>query len=233
MVTGLTPAFADISERLSERLWVVIAFVVGLSLLLMTAVFRSVVVAVKAAVMNLLSVAAAYGVMVVVFQWGWGAELLGLPHAVPVSSWVPILMFTILFGLSMDYQVFLLSRIREDYLATGEPRRSVVRGLASTGRVITSAAAIMIAVFIGFALDADPTVKMMGVGMATAVLIDATVVRMVLVPATMSLLGPANWWLPSWLDRILPRLDVDGQTYDVIGAGPARSGDGTRVPEPV
>jgi len=233
MVTGLTPAFADISERLSERLWVVIAFVVGLSLLLMTAVFRSVVVAVKAAVMNLLSVAAAYGVMVVVFQWGWGAQLLGLPHAVPVSSWVPILMFTILFGLSMDYQVFLLSRIREDYLATGEPRRSVVRGLASTGRVITSAAAIMIAVFIGFALDADPTVKMMGVGMATAVLIDATVVRMVLVPATMSLLGPANWWLPSWLDRILPRLDVDGQTYDVIGAGPARSGDGTRVPEPV
>jgi RND superfamily putative drug exporter len=199
----------------------------------MTAVFRSVVVAVKAAVMNLLSVAAAYGVMVVVFQWGWGAMLLGLPHAVPVSSWVPILMFTILFGLSMDYQVFLLSRIREDYLATGEPRRSVVRGLASTGRVITSAAAIMIAVFIGFALDADPTVKMMGVGMATAVLIDATVVRMVLVPATMSLLGPANWWLPSWLDRILPRLDVDGQTYDVIGAGPARSGDGTRVPEPV
>jgi RND superfamily putative drug exporter len=233
MVTGLTPAFADISERLSERLWVVIAFVVGLSLLLMTAVFRSVVVAVKAAVMNLLSVAAAYGVMVVVFQWGWGAQLLGLPHAVPVSSWVPILMFTILFGLSMDYQVFLLSRIREDYLATGEPRRSVVRGLASTGRVITSAAAIMIAVFIGFALDADPTVKMMGVGMATAVLIDATVVRMVLVPATMSLLGPANWWLPSWLDRILPRLDVDGQTDDVIGAGPARSGDGTRVPEPV
>ena len=233
MVTGLTPAFADISERLSERLWVVIAFVVGLSLLLMTAVFRSVVVAVKAAVMNLLSVAAAYGVMVVVFQWGWGAELLGLPHAVPVSSWVPILMFTILFGLSMDYQVFLLSRIREDYLATGEPRRSVVRGLAATGRVITSAAAIMIAVFIGFALDADPTVKMMGVGMATAVLIDATVVRMVLVPATMSLLGPANWWLPSWLDRILPRLDVDGHADPVIGAGPARSGDGTRVPEPV
>jgi RND superfamily putative drug exporter len=233
MVTGLTPAFADISERLSERLWVVIAFVVGLSLLLMTAVFRSVVVAVKAAVMNLLSVAAAYGVMVMVFQWGWGAELLGLPHAVPVSSWVPILMFTILFGLSMDYQVFLLSRIREDYLATGEPRRSVVRGLAATGRVITSAAAIMIAVFIGFALDADPTVKMMGVGMATAVLIDATVVRMVLVPATMSLLGPANWWLPTWLDRILPRLDVDGHPDAGIGAGPARSGDGSRVPEPV
>jgi RND superfamily putative drug exporter len=184
--------------------------VVGLSLLLLTVVFRSVVVAVKAAVMNLLSVAAAYGVMVAIFQWGWGAELLGLPGAVPVSSWVPILMFTILFGLSMDYEVFLLSRVREDWLATGDPRRSVVRGLASTGRVITSAAAIMIAVFAGFGLDPDVTVKMMGVGMATAVLIDATIIRMVLVPATMSLLGPANWWLPGWLDRILPRVDLEG-----------------------
>ena len=228
-VTGLTAAFADISKRLADRLWLVIAFVVGLSLLLMTAVFRSVVVAAKAAVMNLLSVAAAYGVMVVVFQWGWGAELLGLPHAVPVSSWVPILMFAILFGLSMDYQVFLLSRIREDYLRTGEARRSVIRGLASTGRVITCAAAIMIAVFTGFALDADPTVKMMGVGMATAVLIDASIVRMVLVPATMSLLGSANWWLPSWLDRMLPHLDVDGHLPSTVTA---TGGDG-RVPEPV
>ena len=130
-MTGLTAVFADISDRLADRLWVVIAFVVGVSLLLLTAAFRSVVVAVKAAAMNLLSVAAAYGVMVAVFQWGWGAELLGLPHAVPVSSWVPILMFTILFGLSMDYQVFLLSRIREDYLATGDATGSVVRGLAA------------------------------------------------------------------------------------------------------
>jgi putative drug exporter of the RND superfamily len=227
LVTGLTPTFADISDRLAERLWVVIAFVVGVSVLLMTAVFRSPVVAVKAAVMNLLSVAAAYGVMVMIFQWGWGATLLGLPHAVPISSWVPILMFTILFGLSMDYQVFLLSRIREDYLATGDPRRSVIRGLASTGRVITCAAAIMIAVFIGFGLDADPTVKMMGVGMATAVLIDATVVRMVLVPATMSLLGRANWWLPGWLDRVLPHLDVDGHLPHAVAASP-----GPRITEP-
>ncbi len=211
MVTGLTATFADIADRLAERLWWVVAFVVTLSVLLLTVIFRAPVVALKAAAVNLLSVAAAYGVMVAVFQWGWGAELLGLPHAVPVSSWVPILMFTILFGLSMDYQVFLLSRIREDYLATGDPRRSVVRGLASTGRVITSAAAIMIAVFLGFALDADPTVKMMGFGMAVAVLIDATVVRMVLVPATMALLGRANWWLPRWLDRVLPHLDVEGR----------------------
>ncbi len=216
MITGLTPALADIADRLSDRLWVVIAFVVGISILLLAAVFRSVVIPLKAAALNLLSVAAAYGVMVVVFQWGWGAELLGLPHAGPISSWVPILMFAILFGLSMDYQVFLLSRIREDYLATGDPHGSVVRGLSSTGRVITSAAAIMVAVFIGFGLDADPTVKMMGVGMAVAVLIDATVVRLVLVPATMTLLGSANWWLPAWLDRMLPKLDVDG--HDPAGA---------------
>lgn len=216
-VTGLTPVFADISDRLADRLWVVIAFVVGVSLLLLTAAFRSVIVSVKAAAMNLLSVAAAYGVMVVVFQWGWGAELLGLPHAVPISSWVPILMFTILFGLSMDYQVFLLSRIREDYLATDDPRGSVVRGLAGTGRVITCAAAIMVAVFVGFGLDADPVVKMMGIGMAVAVLIDATVVRMVLVAATMSILGRANWWLPGWLDRVLPHLDTEGAAPTVRG----------------
>jgi putative drug exporter of the RND superfamily len=232
MVTGLTATFADIADRLAERLWWVVAFVVTLSVLLLTVVFRAPVVALKAAVLNLLSVAAAYGVMVAIFQWGWGAELVGLPHAVPVSSWVPILMFTILFGLSMDYQVFLLSRIREDYLATGDPRRSVVRGLASTGRVITSAAAIMIAVFLGFALDADPTVKMMGVGMAVAVLIDATLVRMVLVPATMALLGSANWWLPGWLDRVLPHLDVEGPGAARRAAAPtsARLTDGTAGP---
>lgn len=219
-VTGLTPVFADISDRLAERLWLVVAFVVGLSLVLLTIVFRSIVVSLKAAAMNLLSVAAAYGVMVAVFQWGWGAELLGLPHAVPVSSWMPILMFTILFGLSMDYEVFLLSRVREDWLATGDPRGSVVRGLASTGRVITSAAAIMVAVFAGFAMEPDVTVKQLGVGLATAVLIDATVVRMILVPATMALLGRANWWLPGWLDRLLPHLDVEGDA----GAVPAPAG---------
>jgi RND superfamily putative drug exporter len=230
MVTGLTPVFADISQRLADRLWLVVAFVVGLSLLLLTAVFRSIVVAAKAAVMNLLSVAAAYGVMVAVFQWGWGAELLGLPGPVPVSSWVPILMFTILFGLSMDYEVFLLSRIREDWLATGDPHGSVVRGLAATGRVITSAAAIMIAVFVGFGLDPNVTVKMMGVGMAVAVLLDATIVRMVLVPSTMSLLGRANWYLPRWLDRALPHLDVEGRAPATSGpvaesTAPARAGE--------
>ncbi|MFW6689491.1 MMPL family transporter [Streptomyces sp. MAR4 CNX-425] len=207
--TGVVAIFADISDRLAVRLWVVIPFVVGLSLVLLTVLFRAPVVALKAAVMNLLSVAAAYGVMTVVFQTDTGARLLGLPHDVPVSSWVPILMFTILFGLSMDYEVFLLSRIREDWLATGDPHGSVVRGLAATGRVITSAAAIMIAVFTGFAIDPDVTVKMIGVGMAVAVLADATIVRMVLVPATMTLLGRANWWLPRWADRLLPELHLE------------------------
>ncbi|WP_338889858.1 MMPL family transporter [Rhodococcus sovatensis] len=196
IATGVTPVFADITDRVAERIWLVVAFVVALSVVLLTVVFRSIVVAVKAAAMNLMSVAAAYGVMVALFQWGWGAELLGLPHAVPVSSWVPILMFTILFGLSMDYEVFLLSRIRELWLHSGDAHSSVVDGVASTGRVITSAAAIMVAVFLGFALDADVTIKMMGVGLATAVLVDATIVRMVLVPSTMTLLGQWNWWNP-------------------------------------
>ncbi|MFC5000417.1 MMPL family transporter [Dactylosporangium cerinum] len=206
LVTGLVAVFADISDRLADRLWVVVAFVVALSLLLLTVLFRAPVVAVKAAVMNLLSVAAAYGVMTAVFQTDAGARAVGLPHAVPVSSWVPILLFTVLFGLSMDYEVFLLSRVREDWLLTGDAQGSVVRGLSATGRVISGAAAIMVAVFVGFALDPDVTVKMTGVGMAAAVLIDATLVRLVLVPATMSLLGRANWWLPGWLDRLLPHV---------------------------
>lgn len=213
-VTGLTPVFADISDRLADRLWLVIAVVVILAVVLLTCVFRAPIVAVKAAAMNLLSVAAAYGVMVAVFQWGWGATLLGLPHAVPVSSWVPILMFTILFGLSMDYEVFLLSRVRELWLRSGDAHDSVITGLAATGRVITSAGAIMVAVFAGFAMDSDITVKMMGVGLATAVLIDVTIVRMVLVPATMSILGSANWWIPGWLDRILPELDIEGSEVE-------------------
>ncbi|GAA3392018.1 MMPL family transporter [Cryptosporangium minutisporangium] len=207
-ITGLTAVFRDIAALLSDRLWLVVGVVVALSLVFLLVMFRSVVVPVKAAAMNLLSIAAAYGVITVVFQWGWGAELLGLPHAVPVSTWVPLLMFAVLFGLSMDYEVFLLSRIREDWLRTGDAHGSVVRGLAATGRVITGAALIMVAVFVGFGLDPDVTVKMIGVGMATAVAVDATIVRMVLVPATMALLGRANWWLPGWLDRILPKVDL-------------------------
>ena len=212
--------FSDISTMLNERMWLVIGFVVAVSMLLLAMVFRSVLVPLKAALMNLLSIGAAYGVLVMVFQWGWGVELLGLDHAMPVSSWVPILIFAILFGLSMDYEVFLLSRVRENWLATGDPHGSVIRGLSDTGRVISSAAAIMVAVFLGFASEVDVVVKMLGLGMATAIFLDATVVRMVLVPATMSLMGRWNWWVPGWLDRLLPTIDVEGSDLDTPVAAP-------------
>jgi RND superfamily putative drug exporter len=214
-LTGGTPFFADISQMLAERLWLVIAFVVAVSVLLLAMVFRSVVIPVKAAAMNLLSIAAAYGVTTAVFQWGWATDLLGLDHSLAVSSWVPILMFAILFGLSMDYEVFLLSRIREDWEQTGDAHGSVVRGLASTGRVISAAAAIMVAVFLGFASEVDVVVKQLGVGMAAAILLDATVVRMVLVPATMSLLGEWNWWVPRWLARVLPTIRAEVTDADL------------------
>ena len=214
-VTGTTPMFADISGMLSERLWIVVGFVVSVSVLLLAMMFRSVVVPVKAAVMNLLSIAASYGVLTAVFQWGWGGSLLGVDHAVAVSSWIPILNFAILFGLSMDYEVFLLSRIREDWLRTGDAKGSVERGLAATGRVISSAAAIMVVVFLGFSTEADTVVKQLGFGMAVAILLDATVVRMVLVPATMTLLGKWNWWLPAWLDRLLPTIDAEKGDVDL------------------
>jgi RND superfamily putative drug exporter len=208
-ITGQTPVLADITDLLAERLWLVIGFVVGVSVLLLTLAFRAPVVALKAAVMNLLSIGAAYGVVVAVFSWGWGRQLFGLDQDVPVSSWLPILMFAVAFGLSMDYEVFLLGRVREEWRRTGDPRGSVVAGLAATGRLITAAAAIMVAVFLGFASEGDLVLKQVGAGLAVAILVDATVVRMVLVPATMALLGRWNWWLPAWLDRLLPHLDVE------------------------
>ena len=203
-VGGQVAVFADLGDRVQERLPWFIAAVVLLSVLLLLVMFRSVVVPLKAAVMNLLSVGAAYGVMVMVFQWGWGADLIGLESTVPILSFIPLFMFAILFGLSMDYEVFLLSRVREEYVATGDNDEAVVRGLAGTARVITSAALIMVAVFGSFVLGEDPLAKMMGLGLATAIAVDATIVRLVLVPASMKLLGKANWWLPAWLDRILP-----------------------------
>jgi RND superfamily putative drug exporter len=201
LVAGTEAVYADVTARLANRLWAVIAFVVALSLLILTAMLRAPVNAVKAAVLNLLSVAAAYGVVTAIFQTDTGARLLGLPHGTPVSTWVPMLMFAVLFGLSSDYEVFLLSRVREGWLATGDPREAVVRGLGATARVISSAAAIMIAVFLGFAADPDVTVKTIGIGMAAAVLIDATLIRLVLAPAAMVLLGRAGWWLPGFLAR--------------------------------
>ena len=211
-VTGQTAAFIDISEKLASRLPIFIVAVVGLSFLLLMLVFRSVLVPLKAAVMNLLSIGAAYGVVVAVFQWGWGNELIGVSDTVPVSPFLPMIMFAILFGLSMDYEVFLLSRVREEFVRTGDSHRSVVDGLASTARVISSAALIMISVFAAFLLTPDVEVKMFAVGLTVAVLVDATIVRMVLVPSTMALMGDANWWLPGWLDRILPHVDVEGSS---------------------
>ena len=209
-VTGQTAAFIDISERLASRLPLFIGAVVGLSFLLLMMVFRSVLVPLKAAVMNLLSIGAAYGVVVAVFQWGWGLKALGVDQTVPVTPFLPMIMFAILFGLSMDYEVFLLSRVREEYLRTRDSHTSVVGGLAATARVITSAALIMISVFAAFLLTPDVEIKMFAVGLTVAVLVDATVVRMILVPATMALMGDANWWLPKWLDRLLPHVDVEG-----------------------
>src|SRR6185295_3416017 len=194
----------------TNRLPLFIAAIVAMSFLLLMLVFRSILVPLKAALMNLLSIAAAYGVIVAVFQWGWGNELIGLEHTMPINPMLPLIMFAILFGLSMDYEVFLLSRVREEYVATGDNHASVVRGLSNTARVITSAALIMISVFGAFVLGDDVNGKMFGIGLSVAVFLDATLVRMVLVPATMSLAGRANWWLPGWLDRILPHLDLEG-----------------------
>jgi RND superfamily putative drug exporter len=208
-ISGITAITDDLNTQLRETLPLFVGAVIGISFLLLMLVFRSVAVPLKAAVMNLLSIGAAYGVLVAVFQWGWGAELLGLDGPTPITSIIVVIMFPILFGLSMDYEVFLLSRIREEYTATGDSSESVARGLAGTGRIITSAALIMIAVFLSFVASPVPSVKMLGLGLATAIAVDATLVRMVLVPATMSLLGDANWWLPRWLDKVLPVVDLE------------------------
>ncbi len=210
-VGGNTANFGDVAGRVTDRLPAFIGAVILLSFLLLMLVFRSVLVPLKAALLNLLSIGASYGVLVAVFQWGWGKDLIGLETTIPVVSFIPMFLFAILFGLSMDYEVFLLSRVREHYVETRDNDASVVHGLATTARVITSAALIMISVFGGFVLGSDPTTKMFGLGLAVAIFVDATIVRIVLVPATMKLLGDANWWLPTWLDRILPRVDIDSE----------------------
>ena len=203
-LTGPNAGNVAFANMVGQRLPWLIAVVIVLSMLLLTVVFRSVVVAVKAAVMNLLSITAAYGVLVAISQWGWGHQIFGFPEKLPITTWVPMFLFVILFGLSMDYEVFLLSRIREEYDRTGDNTASVARGLARTARVISAAATIMVVVFLSFVLGADVSVKQVGLGLAVAVLIDATVVRLVLVPAVMELLGKANWWLPRPLARMLP-----------------------------
>ncbi len=206
-VGGYTATMSDLSQRVEERLPIFLVAVVAMSYLLLMVLFRSLLVPLKAAVLNLLSVAASYGVLVMVFQWGWAASLIGLESTVPIISFIPLFMFAILFGLSMDYEVFLLSRVREEYLRTGDNGYAVVRGIGVTARTISCGAAIMVSVFVGFGFGDDPVLKMLGFGLATAVFLDATLVRLVLVPATMQLLGDANWWLPGWLDRLVPKQD--------------------------
>ena len=213
-VTGETALVTDVSERLQGRMVWFLAAVIGLSFLVLTVLFRSVLVPLKAAVLNVLGVGAAYGVIVAVFQWGWGASLIGVHETVPIMPLAPMLMFAILFGLSMDYEVFLMSRVREQYVAHGDPGRAVVEGVGSTARVITSAGLIMISVFAAFITDHDVTTKLFGVGLSVAVLLDVTLVRLVLVPAAMGLLGHRAWWLPAWLDRRLPVIDVEGGSHD-------------------
>jgi putative drug exporter of the RND superfamily len=208
-VGGRTASSIDVSERLSARLPIFIGAVLVLSFLLLMGVFRSLLVPLKAVIMNLLSIGAAYGVVVAVFEWGWFAGVIGVDKTGPIAPFVPMMMFAILFGLSMDYEVFLLSRIREEYDRTHDNGLAVADGLASTARVITAAALIMVTVFASFVFGDVTTIKLFGVGLATAILVDATVVRMVLVPATMELLGDRNWWFPRWLDRVIPRLHVE------------------------
>jgi putative drug exporter of the RND superfamily len=208
-VGGVTAALEDQSEYMKDRMPLFIAGVVGLSFLLLLVAFHSPLISLKAAIMNLLSVGAAYGVMTLVAQGGTVGELVGIDHEVPIAPFMPVMMFAILFGLSMDYEVFLVSRIREEYLKDGNTRRAVADGLAKTARVITAAAAIMVVVFLAFLAAPDVFLKLFGVGLATAIFLDATVVRMVLVPAVMQLLGKYNWWIPNWLEKVLPRLDVE------------------------
>ncbi|WP_030336449.1 MMPL family transporter [Streptomyces sp. NRRL B-1381] len=225
-VTGTTAAQVDFLDLVSSRLPLIIAVVVGLAFLVILVVFRGLLVAVKAAVLNVLSIAASYGVVVAVFQWGWGGPALGVSGEVPIESYVPMMMFAIVFGLSMDYEIFLLSRIHEAWVRTGDPRASVAHALEITARVITCAALIMVSVFAAFVISDDIVVKMLGLGLAASVLIDATVVRLLLVPAVMTLLGRAAWWIPGPLDRILPRLDAEGGARPPERTGGGRGGAG-------
>jgi len=221
VVTGFVAVGDDFSNYLAHRMPYFFAAVLGLSFLLLMVVFRSVLVPLKAVIMNLLSIGAAYGVVVAAFQWGWAEPLLGTGPA-PVEPFLPMMLFAIVFGLSMDYEVFLLSRVKEEWDRTGNAKESVADGLAATALVITAAAFIMVFVFGSFLLEDDRIIKLFGTGLATAILLDATIVRMILVPATMELLGDKNWWVPRWLDRILPRVEIDGHA----DAEPALSDDG-------
>jgi RND superfamily putative drug exporter len=224
-VTGTTAGAADFTSQITSRLvWLILA-VVAVSFVLLTAAFRSVAIAIKAAFLNILSIGAAYGVIVAIFEWGWLKDVIGLQSTLPIPAYVPMLVFCIIFGLSMDYEVFLLSRVHEAWLDTHDAHRAVAVGIGATAKVITTAAAIMIVVFTSFVANPDPTVKMLAIGMAFAVLIDASLVRMILVPSIMSLLGPHAWWLPRWMEHIVPKINLEGGTgQPETEQPPARAG---------
>jgi RND superfamily putative drug exporter len=217
-IGGVTAALEDQSDYITDRMPLFIAGIVGLSFLLLLVAFHSPLISLKAAIMNLFSVTAAYGVMTLFAQGGGLSALIGIDHEVPIAPFLPVMMFAILFGLSMDYEVFLISRIREEYLKHGNTSRAVADGLAKTARVITAAAAVMVVVFLAFLAAPDVFLKLFGIGLAAAIFLDATLVRMVLVPAVMQILGDRNWWIPDWLERILPRLDVERRAAPA-GAG--------------
>ena len=229
-VGGLTAASTDFAGFMAGRMPLLVGVVLVLSFVLLMAVFRSILVPLKAVVMNLLSIGAAYGLLVAIFQWGWGMELIGVDRAGPIEAWVPMFLFAIVFGLSMDYEVFLLSRIKEEYDLTKDNATAVADGLAATARVITAAALIMFCVFGAFVLGDDRSLKLFGLGLALAVLIDATIVRMLLVPATMELLGDRNWWIPKWLDRLLPAIDVEGRHAGAVEPQGAERSDDELTP---
>jgi RND superfamily putative drug exporter len=218
-VGGINAVFEDFGDAISEKLPLFIGVVVLLSALLLMIVFRSILVPLKAVVMNLLSIGAAFGIIVAVFQWGWGASVIGVDNTGPIISFFPIFLFAIVFGLSMDYEVFLMSRIHEEWEHRQDPTQAVTRGLALTGRVITAAAAIMVTVFASFMLGEERIIKLFGLGLASAVLIDAVIIRSILVPAIMQLFGRKAWYLPAWLDRILPRLHVEPAPGDPSPTG--------------
>ena len=234
-VGGVSAALIDTTDDIASRIPLLIGGVVLLSVIVLLLAFRSIVIPLTAAVMNLLSVAAAYGVVALVLEGGWAGQLIGIETETPLPAFIPVIMFAVLFGLSMDYEVFLVSRMRESWRRTGDNSRAIVDGLAGTGRVITAAAAIMVAVFAAFIPSPEVFLKVIGVGMAAAILVDATVVRMLLVPAVMHLLGRWNWWLPGWLDRRLPQLHIEGrpERYLPAGSEAAEGGvDEVRTPVP-
>jgi RND superfamily putative drug exporter len=221
--------FQDFADVLGAKLPLFLTVIVLVGSLLMMVAFRSLVIPLVAAAMNVLAAATAFGVVVAVFQWGWGSDAIGLGRAGPIESFLPVMLLAILFGLSMDYQVFLVSRIHEEWLRTADNSRAVMQGQAATGRVITAAAAIMVCVFSAFALEGRRPIGEFGLGLAIAILLDALVLRTVLVPAAMHILGPRNWWLPSALDRVLPHLSLDDGPEpgsDDHAAGPGRGEPG-------